>query len=124
MSVSSSIPFSRSIARTASTISRLMPSPFVDQVAPHDRVVRDVHGLAAGGDADRAAPGGDELAAEALPAFDRGRGAHHHAATHRTLEVGGLAQRSLEARRRDVDAVLAPIGIEDGRHPLAERVVD
>src|SRR5438876_12229443 len=102
------MPFSRSIARTASTISRLMPSPFVDQIAPHDLLVRDVHCVGAGGDAHRPAPGREQLAAEALPALDRTRGAHPDPAPHRPLEVRGLAERPFEARRRDVDVVVAP----------------
>src|SRR3954470_6132024 len=42
-SAPSSIPLSRSISRTASMISWLMGLPLVDQVAPHDQLVRDVH---------------------------------------------------------------------------------
>src|SRR5881394_3648078 len=114
------MPFSRSIARTASTISRLMPSPFVDQIAPHDLLVRDVHCVAAGGDAHRAAAGREQLAAEALPALDRGRRAHPDAAADRTLEVRRLPERPLEARRRDVDVEVPPIRVEARRHPLAE----
>src|SRR5438046_6977832 len=37
------MPLSRSISRTASMISWLISHPLVDQVAPHDRLVRNVH---------------------------------------------------------------------------------
>src|SRR5262249_59529868 len=49
-----SIPFSRSMSRTASRISWLMSQPFVNQIRPHDLVVRDVHlALGPGGDGHR-----------------------------------------------------------------------
>src|ERR671925_344775 len=42
----------------------------------------------------------------------------------RVREVGRLAERPLETRRRDVDRVPVEIAPQNVRHPLAERVVD
>src|SRR5436190_13128816 len=61
-----SIPFSRSMSRTASTISWLISLPLVDQIAPDDRVVRDVHVAAVDADRDVAFAGVPQLAAEVL----------------------------------------------------------
>src|SRR5919204_5225797 len=125
MSVFSSIPFSRSIVLTASMISRLMSLPLVDHVAPHDLVVRDEYRLGALG-AELHAPLAriDDLAAEALAAADLVLRPERDAAADGVGEVGGLAERPLEARRGDVDRVAVEVAPQEVRHPLAKRVVD
>src|SRR5436190_1472792 len=86
MRVFSSIPFSRSIVLTASMMSRLIPLPLVDQVAPHDRVVRDVRRLAVR-DADRqtSVVCGENSALEALPPSELDR--EHLDAGHTLLDA-------------------------------------
>src|SRR5438270_883715 len=124
MRVFSSIPFSRSIVLPASMISRLMSLPLVDHVAPHDLLVRDEYRLAAlRAEPDPLLAGGQHLAAESLPAGDLVLGADGHAPPDGVGEVRRLAERPLEARRRDVDRVTVEIPSEDVRHPLAERVI-
>src|SRR5918999_1433756 len=104
------MPFSRSSARTASMISRLMsvPRSVVDQVPPHDRVVRDLHRLGAlRRQLQAPLPGRDELATEALASADFAGRSQSDPTADGPLEVRGLAQRPLGARRGDVDGVLA-----------------
>ena len=64
-------------------------SPFVDQVAPHDRLVRDVH-APPGGHGDRVLAGLDDLAAEAPPAADLGIRAQRDLPADRVAEVSRL----------------------------------
>ena len=65
ISVSPSMPFSRSIVRTASMISLVIVClPFVDQVAPHDRLVGDVYGFVLRADRHGPLAGVDHLAAQ------------------------------------------------------------
>src|SRR5205085_9367407 len=106
MRVFSSIPFSRSIVLTASMMSRLIPLPLVNQVAPHDRVVRDVRRLAVR-DADRqtSVVCGENSALEALPPSDLALRAERDLPADHVPEMGRLAERPLEARRRDGDGV-------------------
>src|SRR3954468_11368836 len=47
------MPFSRSISRIPLMISWLIALPLVDQIAPHDGVVRDVHFVTLGLQAER-----------------------------------------------------------------------
>src|SRR5581483_12406877 len=96
----------------------------VDQVAPHDLLVRDVERGVADGDRHPALAGGDDLAPETGPARDLVPGAQRHPAAYRAREVRGLAQRPLGPRRGDVDAELAAPAVEQVRDALAERVVD
>src|SRR5438876_6016312 len=125
ISVFSSIPFSRSIVLTASMISRLMSLPLVDHVAPYDLAVRDEHGLGAlGAQAEALVAGGEDLAAEPLPAADLLRRPDGDPAADRSSEVRRLAEWPLEARRGDVDRVAVEVSPQEGRHPLAERVID
>ena len=84
-------------------IAPTLPLRLGDQVAPDDLVVRDLDGVVAGLDDDRALAGADDLALEAL-ALGR---AERDGAADGVAEVLGLAQRALDARRRDVDRVLA-----------------
>src|SRR5919201_778233 len=72
--VSFSIPFSRSMSRTASMISWLMSLPFVDQIAPDDCVVGDVHVVAVDADRDGAFAGVLDLSLEVFAASDLGSG--------------------------------------------------
>src|SRR5256714_6727142 len=125
MSVFSSIPFSRSIVLTASMISRLMSLPLVDHVAPHDLVVRDEYRLGAPG-AELHAPLArvEDLAAEPFPAADLVLRAQRDAAADGVGEVGGLAERPLEARRGDVDRVAGGGAPQGARHPPRDRVGD
>src|SRR5690349_2395460 len=109
------MPLSRSISRTASMISWLISHPLVDQVRPHDLVVRDL-GLV---DRHVVLVGEDDLAAE--PALAR---AELDPASDDAGEVVRLAEGPSRARRRDVDGVLAEVVAERVRHALAERVVD
>src|SRR5262249_10591743 len=112
--VSSSIPFSRSIVLTASMISLLISMPFVDEVAPDDRVVRNVHGLAASGDeAECSVFRGDDLTAELLPAGDVLRRAHGYAAPDHVAKVSGRPERSFDPRRRDVHGVAVEIAAQE-----------
>jgi hypothetical protein len=93
----------------------------VDQVAPHDLAVRDLNRIgASGGDPNGFVVCGENLAANLLA---RGR-LQPDAAPDRPREVLGLAQGTLEARRGDVDRVVAPVLVELVRDALAERVVD
>ena len=50
-------------------------------------------------------------------------GADGHAPPDGVREVRRLAERPLEARRRDLDRVTVEIPPQDVRHPLAERVI-
>src|SRR5512133_3023926 len=121
ISVSPSIPFSRSIVRTASMISLdISLRPFVDQIAPHDLAVRDVHCFVGGLDGDGAIVDVDDLAAHAASRL----GAERNAVADRVAEMLGGPQRSLETGRRHFDAVVAEVVTQHVRHALAERVVD
>src|SRR5580765_3141320 len=121
MSVSPSMPFSRSIVRTASMISRVMSLlPFVDQVAPDDLAVRDSHGFRLRADGDLALTRIDDLAAHA-PFRVRAKG---DAAADDAAEVLRCAQRSFGAGRRDRDVPLAPVVDQEVGHAGAELVVD
>src|ERR671933_418709 len=125
MSVFSSIPFSRSIVLTASMISRLMSLPLVDHVAPRDLVVRDEYRLGALSAELHAPPACvQNLAAKPPPAADLVLRSERDAAAYGVGEVGGLAERPLEARRGDVDRVAVEVAPQEVRHPLAERMVD
>src|ERR687888_418439 len=125
MSVFSSIPFSRSIVLTASMISRLISLPLVDHVAPHDLGVRDEYRLAAVRAELHASPAGvEDLAPEPPPSVDLVLRAEGDAAADGVGEVGGLAERPLQARRGDVDRVAVEVAPQEIRHQLAERVVD
>ena len=108
-----SIPFSRSISRTASTISWLIRHlPFVDQIGPHDRVVRYVERLAAPVlELERPLAGCDDLAAQ--PPVG-GLDAHAAARPARSKVLAG-AERPLEPRRGDLDRVPVEVGPEDAR---------
>src|SRR5215218_1327217 len=126
-STPSSMPFSRSSARTASMISRLMsiPRSVVDQVSPHDRVVRDLHRLGSSGcDLQAALTRRDQLAAKTLAAAELRVGAELDLSSHRPLEVRGLAQRPLAAGGGHVDRVVAQVRAEHVGDPFAERMVD
>src|SRR5581483_9137113 len=120
-SVSGSIPFSRSISRTASTISCVIRYlPFVDQVGPHDLVVRYVGRLGALAlEPERAFAGSDDLAAHAPT-----RGLQLHLPAESALEVLARAERALGTRRGDLDRVAVEVRTQHRGHPLAERVVD
>src|SRR5919201_4144649 len=120
ISVSPSIPLSRSSSWTSSMISRLISAPLFDQVSPHDLRVRDVHLVAVDADRDRFVVGTDDLASYLGPLG----GLQLDPPADRAAEVLRLAERPFEARRRDVDGVLAQVVPEDARHLLAERVVD
>src|ERR1700724_854281 len=100
------MPFSRSISRTASTISLLLPPlPFVDQVGPHDRVVRDVDRLPGLG-CEREGPLARRLhLSQAAPRL----GPQAHAPAERPLEVRTRAQRTLDPRRGDLHRVAVEI---------------
>src|SRR5438552_13422474 len=124
MSVFSSIPFSRSIVRTASMISRLIVLPFVDQVAPDDRFVRDLDAVAVRGQPKPPLLGGEDLSPEARPAADLLRGAERDLPADDVSEVRRLAQRPSEPRRGDIDRVAVEIAAEEPGHTLAERMVD
>src|SRR4051812_11567775 len=118
------MPFSRSISRTASTISCVIVSPFVDQVAAHDRVVRDLDCLVAGAHFERTVAGTDELAAEPRTAVDRLVDTERDLAADRPAEMGWLAERPVEPGRRDLDRVAVEVAVEQAGHTRAERVVD
>src|SRR5581483_2481125 len=106
-------------------ISLLISLPFVDEVAPDDRVVRDRDGLGAAGDeAEGGGAGVRHLAPEALPAVDVARGADRDLAADRPAEVLGRAQRPLDPRRRDVDRVAVEVAAQEPGDALAEGVVD
>src|SRR5438477_4851316 len=115
-----SMPFSRSMSRTASTISWLISLPFVDQVGPDDCVVRDVDGLVSGVDRDGAFTRDADFPVDAVARV----GSERHASADDVPKVSLRSQRLLEARRRDVYRILAQVLAEHVRHPLAERVVD
>src|SRR5204863_4362689 len=121
MSVSPSMPFSRSIVRTASMISRVMFSlPFVDQVAPDDLVVGDSHGFRLRADGDFALARVHDLAAQApLRA-----GAERDAAADDAAEVLRGTQRPFRSGRRDRDLPLAPVVGQQVGHARAKLVVD
>ena len=83
--------------------------PFIDQVGPHDLLVRDVHRFAVGGDLHRTFPGGDDLAA-----CTAGLGLDAHRAADGADEMVTCAKRSFESRRGDLDGVCVEIGAEHG----------
>src|SRR5712691_23534 len=120
ISVSPSIPFSRSIVRTASMISRDISVPFVDEVAADDVLVRHLYVLVLGLDDHGAFAGIYDLAAEALLRLR----AERDAAADGVAEMLRRAQRPGEARRGNVDAVLAQVVPKHVGHALAEGVVD
>src|SRR5579864_2165968 len=115
-SAPSSIPLSRSISRTASMISWLISHPLVDEVRPHDLVVRNFGVV----DLHVARIRGHELPLQ-LPAPER---AELLAAPDCAGEMLGLAQRPLDAWGRHVDAVLAEVVAQGVGYPRAQRVVD
>src|SRR5439155_4477638 len=92
----------------------------LDQVAPYDRVVRDVHRLRAGLNGDAAVACGHDLAAYASPFLC----AKRDAAPECVAEVLWPADRTLEARRRDVYRVLAQVVTQHVGDTLAKGVVD
>src|SRR5438309_11609357 len=94
------MPLSRSISRTASMISWLMSHRSVDQVRPHDLVVRNL-GLV---DFHAALVCEDDLAAKLALARSE-----LHAASDDACEMLRLAQRALGTGGRDVDRVLAQV---------------
>ena len=76
----------------------------VDQIAPHDRLVRDRPPARRPSTRVTVVLAGvDDLAAEALPAADLDVGAERGAAPDGVREVLPRAERALEARRRDVE---------------------
>ena len=94
---------------------------FLDQVASHDRVVRDLHRLAlARVHLKRPLAGADELATDLLLVGC----ADGDCPADGALEVRAAPERRLGAGRRDVDRVLAQVVAEDFRDALAESVVD
>ena len=93
--------------------------PFIDQVGPHDLVVRDVRRLRPLRDLNGPLTGGDHLAARAARL-----GLDTHASADGALEVLARAQRPLEARRGDLDAVGVEVGPQHVGDALAERMVD
>src|SRR5438874_5792532 len=114
-SAPSSMPLSRSISRTASMISWLMSHLSVDQVRPHDLVVRNL-GLV---DFHAALVCEDDLAAKLALARTE-----LHAASHDAGEVLRLAQRALDAGGRDVDRVFAQVVAQQVGDARAQPVVD
>src|SRR5436190_13334617 len=101
-SVPLSIPFSRSISRTASRISWLMylSLPLVDEIRPHNLVVRDVDlALRSGGDGHRPLAGRDQLPTEARPAPDLGVRPQRDPPALGAREVRQRAQWGGRARR-------------------------
>src|SRR5436305_1851633 len=100
--MSSSMPFSRSIVRTASMMSRLISVHLVDQVPPYDRRVRDGNRLGPlGTQPESVVVGGEHLAAKALASLDLVRGAQRDPAADGVPEMGLLAKRPLDPRRGD-----------------------
>src|SRR5581483_6040544 len=94
--------------------------PFVDQVGPHDLVVRYVGRLAAAAlEPEGALARGDDLAAQALAC-----GPDTDPAPDGAREVLARAQGTLGARRRHLDRVAVEVRSQQPGHPLAERVVD
>jgi hypothetical protein len=97
-----------------------LPLPFVDQVRPHDLVVRDLDGLTRHvRQLQRALARGHDLAAR-----PQARGLQPHPAPERALEVLARAERPVEAWRRHLDAVAVEVAPQEVRHALAELVVD
>src|SRR5487761_274051 len=115
-SAPSSMPLSRSISRTASMISWLMSHLSVDQVRPHDLVVRNL-GLV---DPHTALICKNNLALQ-LPATER---AELHAAPDRAGEMLRCTQRPLDPWRGDVDGVLTLVVAQAVGDARAQRVVD
>src|SRR5438270_4196934 len=109
------MPLSRSISRTASMISWLMSHLSVDQVRPHDLVVRNL-GLV---DFHAALVCEDDLAAKLALAR-----AELHAASDDAGEVLGPAQRALDAGGRDVNRVLAQVVAQQVGDARAQPVID
>src|SRR5437763_13233806 len=118
-SVPCSIPLSRSISRTASMISWLMALPFVDQVAPDDRLVRDVQRVSVHSDLHGTLARLEHLAAHA----PLGR-PQRNTAPNGVAEMRRGADGPLDPRRGHVDRVLPQVVPEGVRHPLPELVVD
>src|SRR5580765_6815956 len=131
MRVSSSIPFSRSIVLTASMISLLISSlpfqallPFVDEVAPHDLAVRDLHALAVGDDERQVSVvRGGNRAAELLSTVQLVLRPYRDGPADRVAEVCRRPQRPLDPGRGEVDGVPVEVAAEQARHALAEGVV-
>src|SRR5438105_4873603 len=105
-------------------ISRLISASLVDQVAPHDRLVRDLDGACRRGDLERSLARGHDLTTEAGAAGDLGVGAQRDAPADGAAEVAGFAKRPRSPGRRDVDRVAVEVAAEHVRDALAERVVD
>ncbi len=120
----SSIPFSRSISRTASMISWLMTRshPRSGWPARSRCTGCGILGAVCGGDGDAVRSGGDDLALELLAAHHP----HLDAAADRVGEVLVRAQRALEPGRGDLDRVLAEVvrGRTLTGDALTELVVD
>src|SRR4051812_29045037 len=118
------MPFSRSISRIPSMISWLIPLPLVDQVAPHDRVVRDVHFVRLGGEPERPLARGYDLAPEAPPAADVPFRPERDTPADRVPEVRRLAQRALDTGRGDVDRVAVEVAAQEVGDVRAEPMID
>src|SRR5436190_3668617 len=123
-SAPSSMPLSRSISRTASMISWLISHPLVDQVAPHDRLVRNVHVGAVDADAQLVRARLGHLTLEPGASGERLGRAQRDRAADDAREVLRLAQRTGGAGRGDVDRVLAQVLAQQVGDAGAQRVVD
>src|SRR5688500_8554500 len=123
MSRSAEMPFSRSRTWTASTISLDIRSA-LQQVAAVDVGVRDRDDPRVGGDGYLLVRRAHELTREALAPAVVVPGAHTRAASDVALEVVGLCERPLGARRRDLQPCLHQEVAQVGRHALAESEVD
>src|SRR5581483_8989287 len=91
----------------------------VDQIGPHDLVVRYVCRPGPSLDPNRPFSGEEHLAARLA-----GLGLDAHRAPDHPFEVRPRPERAVEARRGDVDRVLVEVRPQDVRHALAERMVD
>src|SRR5207248_849461 len=78
--------------------------PFIDQIGPHDRLVRNVHRFAVRGDLHGPLAGLDDLTPGAA-----GLGLHTDRLADGVREVVAGAERPLEPRRRNLDAVLVEV---------------
>src|SRR5439155_25688605 len=97
----------------------------LDQIASHDRFVRDVYRVfPAGGDLEGALARSDELAPEALATGNLVCGADRDLASDYSLEVRLASQRRLRAGRRDVDRIAVEVVAQDVCHALAEGMID
>src|SRR4029453_5875974 len=99
----------RPSSRTASMISRLMSHPLLDQIAPHDGVVRDLVRVPFGLHADSGQARDNKLSLEALESLDFFEREDGNAWPARPLEVSGCAQRALDARGRHIHRVVAKV---------------